>query len=90
MPDTLDVNASAVVFALLQTVCAVGVTVITGIGFTVMVNVCTAPTQPFAVGVTVSTPAAEAVLVFVPVKEAIEPPVPLAPIPIVVLLLLHA
>jgi hypothetical protein len=71
---------------LLQTVCDVGVTDITGVGFTVTVNVCVAPIQLAAVGVTVNTPLIAVVPVLVPVKEAIDDPLPLAPIPIDVLL----
>ena len=40
VPVTFDVNISVDVFALLHTVCAVGVTDIMGVGFTVIVNVC--------------------------------------------------
>ena len=60
-----------------------------GVGFTVIVNACTGPTQLFAVGVTVNTPLVGAVPLLVAVNEGIELPLPEAPIPIVTLLLFH-
>ena len=83
----MEVNISVDVFALLHTVCAVGDTDIIGVGLTVIVNVCTAPTQPLAVGVTVNTPLVGAEPVLVAVNEAMAEPLPDAPIPIEVLLL---
>ena len=74
---------------LLHTVCEVGVTVITGVGLTVIVNVRVGPTQLLAVGVTVNTPLVDVAPVLVAVKEAIADPLPVAPIPIVVLLFDH-
>ena len=61
-----------------------------GVGFTVTVNVCTAPTHPLVVGVTVNTPAVGDVPVLMAVKETIDEPVPLAGAPIVVLLFTQA
>jgi hypothetical protein len=86
VPVTFDVNTSVLVFWLLHTVCAVGVTVIIGVGFTVMVNVCTGPGQLLAVGVTVNIPLVGAEPVLVAVNEAIADPLPLKPMPIVELL----
>ena len=90
MPVTFDVNTSIVVLAPLHTVWLVGDTVITGVGFTLMVNVCAAPGQLLAVGVTVKLPAVGAVPVLVAVKEDIPLLVPEAPVPIEVLLLVQA
>ena len=73
--------------ALLHTVRLAGV-FITAVGFTVMVNVRGVPVQPFADGVTVIVAVTGAVPVLVAVKLAILP-VPLAPRPIVVLLLVQ-
>jgi hypothetical protein len=70
-------------------VCDVGVTDMIGVGFTFTVNVFTAPTQLAAVGVTVNIPVVCVVPVFVAVNEAMADPLPVAPIPIVVLLLAH-
>jgi hypothetical protein len=89
VPDTLDAKLILVVLALLHTYWPVGVTVSIGVGFTVTVNTCTGPKQLFAVGVTVNTPFTGALPLFVAVKDAIEEPLPLAPMPIVVLLLAH-
>jgi hypothetical protein len=77
------------VFALLHTYCPVGVTVSIGVGFTVIVNTCTGPRHALAVGVTVNTPFAGALPVFVAVNEPIADPLPDPPIPIVVLLFAH-
>ena len=85
VPVTLLVNTSVEVLALLQTVCAVGETVMIGVGFTVIVNVC-ALAQPVPDGVTVNTATAALVPVFTAVKEAMLLPEPLAPMPILVLL----
>jgi hypothetical protein len=89
VPLTSEVKLMVVVLALLHTYCPVGVTVSIGVGFTVTVNTCTGPKQLFAVGVTVNTPFTGALPLFVAVKLAILLPLPLAPIPIVVLLLAH-
>src|SRR6186713_2873054 len=62
--------------------------VITGIGFTVMVNVCGVPGQPANVGVTVIVAVTGAVVALSAVNDAIFP-VPFAPNPIVVLLLVQ-
>lgn len=64
----------------------VGVTVIIGVGSTVMVKFCAGPGQPFAVGVTVKLPAIGAVPVFVAVNEPMEPPLPELLMPILKLL----
>ena len=61
-----------------------------GVGFTVIVNVCTAPGQPFAVGVTVKLPLAGAEPVFTAVNDAIKLPTPLPSTPIVLLLFVQA
>ena len=90
MPVTFDVNTSIVVLAPLHTVWLVGDTVITGVGFTFIVNVCIGPGQVFAVGVTVKLPVAVTVPVFVAENEDIPLPVPEAPVPIVLLLLIQA
>ena len=74
---------------LLHTVAVAG-TVSIGVGDTLTVNSCTAPTQVAAVGVTVNMPVAVTVPLLIPVKEAREDPAPDAPMPIVVLLLAHA
>ena len=90
VPVTFDVNTSADVFALLHTVWLVGVTVIIGVGFTLIVNVLTGPGQLFAVGVTVKLPVAVTVPVLVAVNEAITLPTPDPNTPIVGLLLVQA
>ena len=87
VPDTLLVKTSAAVPALLHALWLVGVIVITGLGSAEIVNVCVGPGQVLAVGVTVNTPLVITLLVLVRVNEARELPVPLAPTPIVVLLL---
>ena len=76
--------------ALLHTVWLVGDTVITGVGFTFMVNVCTGPGQLLAVGVTVKAPAVGVVPVLVAVNELIRLPTPDPSTPIVGLLLIQA
>ncbi len=58
-----------------------------GVGFTVTVKVLAVPTQLAAVGVTVNTPAVGEVPELVAVNGAIDEPEPLAPMPMVVLLL---
>ena len=78
------------VLAPLHTVWLVGDTVITGVGFTFMVNVCEGPGQLFAVGCTVKLPVAVTVPVLTAVKEAIPLLEPEAPVPIVLLLLIQA
>ena len=89
VPVTLLLKSSALVLALLHTLCDVGVTVIIGVGFTFTVNVCTGPKQLFAWGVTVNAPLVAVAPVLVAVNDTIELPEPLAPIPIAVLLLAH-
>jgi hypothetical protein len=59
-----------------------------GVGLTVIVNVLGVPVHPFADGVTVMVAVTGAVPVFVAVKELIFP-VPLAPKPIDVVLLVQ-
>jgi predicted membrane protein len=73
VPATLLVNISVVVLALLHTVWLVGVTVIFGVGLTVIVNVDEAPVQLLAVGVTVIVATTGAAPLLVAVKEAILP-----------------
>ena len=82
-------KASVVVLLLLHTICEVGVTVMIGVGFTVMVNVCTEPGQPATVGVTVKIPLTGAVPVLVTVDDGIVPPEPEESMPIELLLLFH-
>ena len=89
VPATPELNTSVVVFALLHTVWLVGVTVIIGVGFTFIVNVCIGPRQLFAVGVTVKLPAICVVPVLVAVNEGIKPPEPDDSTPIAGLLLFH-
>jgi hypothetical protein len=89
VPDTFDEKLMAAVRKVLHIVCPVGVTVSIGVGFTCTENTCTGPKQLFAVGVTVNTPLTTALPVLVAVKDAMALPLPLAPIPIVVLLLAH-
>ena len=60
-----------------------------GVGFTVIVNVCTGPGQLPAVGVTVNIPLMGVDPKLVPGKDAIALPEPLSPMPIAVLLLFH-
>ena len=59
-----------------------------GVGFTVMVKFCAAPGHPFANGVTVIVAVTGALVVLIAVNDGISP-VPLAPRPIAVLLLLQ-
>ena len=59
------------------------------VGFTVMVKVIDGPTQPFAVGVTVIVAITGAIPALVAVKDGTFP-MPLAPRPIEVVLLVHA
>ena len=73
----------------LHTVCAVGVTVIIGVGFTFMVKVCTGPGQLLAVGVTVKLPLICVVPVLVVVKLGILEPEPDDNMPIAGLLLVQ-
>ena len=77
------------VLAVLHTVCVVGVTFIVGVGDTLTVNNCTAPTQVAPVAVTVNTAVAVTVPVLVPVKEATEEVEPDVPPPIDGLPLAH-
>jgi hypothetical protein len=84
------VKVTPVVAALLHTVWLVGCATWPA-GFTVMVKVCAVPTHAVVlvkVGVTVMVATIGAVVVFVAVKEAISP-VPEAPKPILVVVLLH-
>jgi hypothetical protein len=72
-----------------QIVIVIGELVIDGAGFTVIKKVCGEPLQPFAEGVTTIADVIAAVPVFVAIKEAMSP-VPLAAIPVAVLLFVHA
>jgi len=67
-----------------QIVCDAGVATAFGVGFTVMVNVCGVPGQPFADGVTVIFPEIGAVPGFVAVNVGNVEPFPLAPSPMAV------
>ena len=82
MPATLDKNTSMEVFALLQTVWAVGVTVIIGVGLTVMLLDCCGPIHEFAVGVIVMVALEGVVPLFVAINVEITFPVPEARRPI--------
>ena len=73
----------------LHTVWLVGVTVITGVGFTVIVKLTGALAQPLVVPVTVKVAITGEVPVFDKVVEIIEFPVPDDPIPIADVLLLQ-
>jgi hypothetical protein len=86
VPLNDPVKSTSVELAVLQMAWFEADEVMAGLGFTVMVNVCPVPIQLLAVGVTVNIPLAAVVPVLVAVKEAIELPEPLAPMPIVVLL----
>ena len=89
VPLTLLLNVIAAGDAL-HTVWLDGVTsVITGVGFTVIVLLPVAPTQPLAVGVTVIVVVTELLVVLAAVNVPTLP-LPLAPRPVVVLLLVHA
>ena len=70
----------------LHTVWLVGVTDITGVGFTVIVKFCDSPLQALADGVTVNTPVIGVVPLLVAVNES-GLPEPDAPVPMDVLLL---
>lgn len=87
MPGVELVNDVAATDSLLQTAKLAG-TVTVGTGLTVMVYVAAVPAHPLAVGVTVITPVIGAVVVLVAVNEGTLP-VPPAPSPIAVLLLVH-
>ena len=87
MPVTVPVKLTAAVAAPAHKVWLVtGSTV--GIGVTVIVKVTGVPGQPFATGVTVMVPLIGVVPALVPVNEAILP-VPEAPRPMAVLLLVQ-
>lgn len=73
---------------LLQTPAGVSVLESVGVGFTVMVKVCAAPTQPSKYGVTVMVAVTGATPPLVAIKDSISPE-PEAPRPIEVLLLDH-
>ena len=88
VPATPLLKLYAPAAVLLHTVAFAGTAAI-GVGDTLTVNSCAAPTQVAAVGVTVNTPVVVVAPVFVAVKEARDAPAPDAPIPIVVLLLAH-
>jgi len=89
VPDTLELNTSVDVLALLHTCWVVGVTVMIGVGSTVIVKFCTGPKQAFACGVTVNTPLVGVVPLLVAVNEVIVLPLPDVLVPIVALLLIH-
>jgi len=88
VPATPLLKLYAPAAVLLHTVAFAGTAAI-GVGDTLTVNSCAAPTQVAAVGVTVNTPVVVTVPALVPVKEATEEPAPDAPMPMVVLLLAH-
>lgn len=91
VPGTVPVITTGVIAKLLQIVCEVGNAVALGVGLTVMVKVTGVPTQltPLVnVGVTVMVAVTGAVVALVAVKVGILP-VPLAPRPIDVLLLVQ-
>ena len=73
---------------LLQTSAGVRVLFNAGVGLTVIVKLCGAPAHPSNEGVTVIVAVTGAVPAFVAVNEAMLP-VPFAPSPILVLLLVH-
>ena len=81
MPVTPELNVSAVVLLPLHTVWLVGVTVITGVGFTVIVKLAGVLVHPLVVPVTVNVATTGDVPVFDNVVEIIEFPVPDAAIP---------
>ena len=83
----MEVKVSVAVNCPLHTVCAVGVTVMIGVGATDIVNVCTGPTQLLAVGVTVNTPLIIVEPELVAVNDGINAPLPLDNTPIAGLLL---
>ena len=87
----VELKPIAVEPAPLQIVCVVGVTVMAGVGFTIIAAVAVLPVQAILlvkVGVTVTVPVTGAVPALAVVNELI-PPVPLAPNPILVVLLVH-
>ena len=86
-PDIGLVNEVAGTLAPLQTAILAG-TVTIAVGFTVIVNVEAVPEQPLIEGVTVIVAITAVVPVLVAVKSGISP-IPLAPNPIVVSLLVH-
>ena len=62
----------------------------TGSGFTMIINVSGTPVHVLVDGVMITIPVSGVVVVFVTVKDGMLLPVPLAPRPIVVLLLVQA
>ncbi len=90
VPATLPVSAIVVIAEPEQIVCEEGVATAFGIGLTVITNVCGAPGQPLAVGVTVIVPDIAAFVPLVAVKVGNELPEPLAPNPMAILLFVHA
>ena len=89
MPATVLLKLTVDVGLRLQTVCVTGSTFIVGVGDTLTVKDCTAPTQVAAVGVTVNTPVAVTVPVLVAAKEPTEEVEPDEPPPIDGLPLAH-
>jgi len=89
VPATVGVKVIAVMGLLLQIVCVAGFTVTVGIGFTVMVAICTVPVQPLAVGTTVMVSSIGALVGLSAVNELILV-VPVAPRLILVLLFVQA
>jgi len=63
---------------------------VAGVGLTTTVAVIAAPTQPFAVGVTVKLTVTGALVVFVSVPEILPEPVAAMPVTVAVLFLVHA
>jgi hypothetical protein len=90
VPATPPAMVSAAVAAPAHTACVPGVMEVTvGVGFTVTANVCVAPAQPLAEGVTMMVPDIAEVPPLAAVKEAMLPAVGPAPRPISVLLLVQ-
>jgi hypothetical protein len=88
VPDTAPLNVTAVVAAPLATVWFETAATV-GVGFTVTVNGTAAPVTPAAVGVTEKLAVTGEAPVFVAVKLEMAVPEPLAPMPMVVLSLVH-
>jgi len=82
VPATLPVRTIVVIGLAEQTVCAAGVAIASGVGFTVMVKVIGGPGQPLAVGVTVIVATTMVAPMLVAMNEGISP-VPLAASPMV-------
>jgi hypothetical protein len=85
VPLTKPLSAMAVIALPEQVVCANGVAVASGVGFTSTVAVIDAPGQLFAVGVMVNVTVTDALVVLVSEPEIL--PLPLAPIPVTLALL---